>query len=324
MIRMIEESQSLSSKSAVCLSAIDLADVVGSPLVELKEEFAKNFGTTQSLSYIPAELVRDYLSQRGFEYPSKVISFQMLKGGVAKTTSALNMGLRASMLGAKVLFVDLDQQANLTFALGHTNENAPVWLDIFEKKVSIDSAITTINSHIDLIPSSLNNSVLERSLINSNRNWSESVKMQLDQIKLNYDLIIIDTAPALSATNTAVTVASDLVVLPVNPDKFSILGFEKNYQELQDIKKDFKTNTQIKVLFTKFDAREKMSAEYLEAFIQKYPDILMKSYIRVSSDAKNTLATSKSIYSTKSAAKEDYHLATLELLQFEKENLCHL
>ncbi|MBL7545862.1 MAG: ParA family protein [Bdellovibrionaceae bacterium] len=321
---MIEEASSLTAKSAVCLSAIDLADVVGLTLPQLKADFAKNFGTSHQLSYIPAELVREYLNQRGYKYPKKVVSFQMLKGGVAKTTSALNLGLRASMLGAKVLFVDLDQQANLTFALGHSDENAAVWLDIFEKKVSIEAAIKTINSHIDLIPSSLNNSVLERALINSNRNWSQSIKSQLAQVGLNYDLIIIDTAPALSATNTAVTVASDLVVLPVNPDKFSILGFEKNYQELQDIQKDFKIHADIKVLFTKYDAREKMSGEYLELFIQKYPNILLKSYIRVSSDAKNTLATSKSIYSTKSSAKEDYHLVTLELLEFQKENLCHL
>lgn len=324
MIRMLEETQSLTSKSAVCLSAIDLADVVGMTLPELKADFFQRFGLNQNLTYIPAELVREYLIQRKFKYPKKVISFQMLKGGVAKTTSALNIGLRASMLGAKILFVDLDQQANLTFALGHLDENSAVWLDIFEKKVSIESAIKTINSNIDLIPSSLNNSVLERSLISSNRNWSESVKNQLDQILLNYDWIIIDTAPALSATNTAVTVASDLVVLPVNPDKFSILGFDKNYQELQDIKTDFKIMADIKVLFTKYDAREKMSGEYLDAFIEKYPDILLKSYIRVSADAKNTLATSKSIYSTKSAAKEDYHLVTLELLNLEKDNLCHL
>jgi chromosome partitioning protein len=324
MIRLIEESQSLTSKSAVCLSAIDLAEVVGMSLADLKADFSIHFGLNQNLSYLPAELVREYLGKREFKYPKKVISFQMLKGGVAKTTSALNIGLRASMLGAKVLFIDLDQQANLTFALGHTDETAPVWLDIFEKKVSIESAIKPINSNIDLIPSSLNNSVLERAMINSNRNWSESVKSQLDQISLNYDLIIIDTAPALSATNTAVTVASDMVILPVNPDKFSILGFEKNYQELQDIKKDFKITADIKVLFTKYDAREKMSSEYLDAFIQKYPDILLKSYIRVSSDAKNTLATSKSIYSSKSSAKEDYHLVTVELLKLEKDNLCHL
>lgn len=322
---MIEEkNQSLTAKSAVCLSAIDLAEVVGLSRQELKDELFESMEISENMSYLPAELVREYLIKKGYKYPKKIISFQMLKGGVAKTTSALNIGLRASMLGAKVLFVDLDQQANLTFALGHTDETAPVWLDIFEKKNSIESAIKTINSNIDLIPSSLNNSVLERAFINSNRNWSESVKNYLSQIGLNYDLIIIDTAPALSATNTAVTVASDMVVLPVNPDKFSILGFEKNYQELQDIKKDFKIPANIKVLFTKYDAREKMSGEYLELFIKKYPSILLKSYIRVSSDAKNTLATSKSIYSTKSSAKEDYHLVTLELLELEKEELCRL
>ncbi len=324
MIRMIEEqqNQTLSNRSSFCLSSVDLAEVVGLDLQHLKKEFSEIMGTDTppSLSYIPPELVREYLIKKNFIYPKKIISFQMLKGGVAKTTSALNIGLRASMLGAKVLFVDLDQQANLTFALGHTDENASVWLDIFEKKASIESAIKSINSHIDLIPSNLNNSVLERAFINSNRNWSDSIKTQLEQIRLNYDLIVIDTAPALSATNTAVTVASDLVVLPVNPDKFSILGFGKNYQELEDIKKDFKIKADIKVLFTKYDAREKMSGEYLEFFIQQYPSILLKSYIRVSSDAKSTLAASKSIFSSKSSAKEDYHLVTLELMNLNRRS----
>ena len=159
MIQMLEENQSLTAKSAVCLSAIDLSEVVGLSKQEMKDELSETMEISESMTYMPAELVREYLIKKGYKYPKKIISFQMLKGGVAKTTSALNIGLRASMLGAKVLFVDLDQQANLTFALGHTDETAPVWLDIFEKKSSIESAIKTINSNIDLIPSSLNNSV---------------------------------------------------------------------------------------------------------------------------------------------------------------------
>jgi chromosome partitioning protein len=250
--------------------------------------------------------------------PHKVISVQMLKGGVAKTTSALNIGLGAAHYGARVLFVDMDQQANLTFALGmdiDAAEEKPVWLDIVEKKSTIQEAVVKLSDKIDLIPSNLNNSVLDRVLLNSNRNWSQAVKTPLELIRKNYDLILIDTAPALSATNTAVTVASDLVILPVNPDRFSYRGLEKHLEELREIKKDFDLGLTEKILFTKFDGREKVSHELLQKCMDSFEDLLMKSYIRTSTEVKNTIGTGKTIYQTKSSAREDYDLITREVLE---------
>lgn len=252
------------------------------------------------------------------KFPHKVTSVQMLKGGVAKTTSVLNIGLGAAQYGARVLFIDMDQQANLTFALGvdiDKAEEMPVWLDIVEKKASIQDCIVKLTDKIDLIPSNLNNSVLDRVLLNSNRNWSQAVKNPLDLIRHNYDLILIDTAPALSATNTAVTVASDEVILPVNPDRFSYMGMEKHLEELREIKKDFDLDLTEKILFTRFDGREKTSHELLQRCMESFADQLMKSYVRTSTEVKNTIGTGKSIYQTKSNAREDYDLVTREVLE---------
>lgn len=180
-------------------------------------EIEKKLGPQSYKSLIEPKVVRRYLSQKGYRYHHQVISFQMLKGGVAKTTSCLNFGLRAAMYGASVLFVDLDQQANLSFALGAENEHASVWVDILEKKAKIEDVRIPIAQNIDLIPSSLNNSVLDRVLLASNRNWAQAVSGPLSTIKGQYDLVLTDTAPNLSAINTAVTCASDVVVLPINP-----------------------------------------------------------------------------------------------------------
>jgi chromosome partitioning protein len=251
-------------------------------------------------------------------FPKKVVSVQMLKGGVAKTTSVLNIGLGAAHYGARVLFIDMDQQANLTFALGVDAEEAedmPVWLDIVEKKCTIQESVHKLTDNIDLIPSNLNNSVLDRVLLNSNRNWALAIKTPLEQIRKNYDLILIDTAPALSATNTAVTVASDEVILPVNPDRFSYMGLEKHLEELREIKKDFDLDLTEKILFTRFDGREKVSHELLQKCIDSFEDLLMKNYIRTSTEVKNTIGTGKSIYQTKSNAREDYDLITREVLE---------
>jgi chromosome partitioning protein len=299
-----------------CISLSDLAAFleISPPQAKAQAELALN-RKIKSPWLVPED-VRTTLLAAGYKYPQKVISVQMLKGGVAKTTSVLNMGLRAAMYGARVLFIDLDQQTNLSFALGVEDESLPVWVDIIEKKKSIEECVRFIEPHVDLIPSSLNNSVMDRVLMNSNRNWAQAVKVPLEKIRHRYDLILIDTAPALSATNTAVTIASDEVILPVNPDKFAMLGLEKNLLELADIKVDFDLQFIRKILFTKFDGREKTSHELLQKCIDSFADELMTGYIRTSSEVKNSVRSGKSLFSGKSPVKADYDLVTREVLGF--------
>lgn len=299
-----------------CISLSDLAAFleISPPQAKAKAEAALNKKIKSP--WLAPEDVRTTLLASGYKYPQKVISVQMLKGGVAKTTSVLNMGLRAAMYGARVLFIDLDQQANLSFALGVEDESLPVWVDIVEKKKSIEECVRFIEPHVDLIPSSLNNSVMDRVLMNSNRNWAQAVKVPLEKIRHRYDLILIDTAPALSATNTAVTIASDEVILPVNPDKFAMLGLEKNLLELADIKVDFDLQFNRKILFTKFDGRENTSHELLQKCIDSFADELMTGYIRTSSEVKNSVRSGKSLFAGKSPVKADYDLVTREVLGF--------
>jgi chromosome partitioning protein len=303
-------------KGGPMLSLTDLSQFLEIPAAEVKEKIKKLTGKKLESHHIEPDLVRQLLLNEGYQYPRKVLSVQMLKGGVAKTTSALNIGTRAAMYGARVLFIDLDQQANLSFALGIDNDEHPVWIDIVEKKKNIDECVRFIEDNVDLIPSSLNNSVLDRVLLNSNRNWAQAVKAPLEKIKHRYDLVVIDTAPALSAVNTAVTVASDEVLLPVNPDKFALMGLKKNLEELEDLAQDFTLDFATRVLFTKFDGREKTSHELLQKCIDSFEDLMMKSYIRSSSEVKNTIRSHRGLYEGKSPVKTDYDNVTRELLGF--------
>ena len=297
-----------------CLSLTDLAALLKAPAQEVLSDLQKTVGPLRTTAHLPPPLVRQYLASKGVRIPHLVISMQMLKGGVAKTTSALNLGLRASMYGAKVLFIDMDQQANLTFALGVEDENLPVWVDVVEKRKQLEEVVIPIEPGIDLIPSSLNNSVLDRVLLTGSRNWSQSVKGPLASLKDRYDLIIIDTAPNLSAINTAVTCASDRILLPVNPDKFSLLGVRKHLQDLQELKAEFHLDFTAQVLFTRYDGREAASREILAQCVTEFEDLLMKTYIRTSAEIKNSIGSAKTIFSTKSNAKEDYDLVTREVL----------
>jgi chromosome partitioning protein len=297
-----------------CLSLNDLAALFGEEPKEILKDLQRVCGPQRTVNHIYPETVRKYIYSRGLKLPQKVVSFQMLKGGVAKTTSALNFGLRAAMYGARVLFIDLDQQANLTFALGIEDESRPVWVDVVEKRLPLKDVRIEIEPGIDLIPSSLNNSVLDRVLLAGNRNWAQAVKGPLKEVKAEYDLIVLDTAPNLSAINTAVTCASDLVVLPINPDKFSLLGVRKHLADLADLKKDFDLEFDSRILFTKFDARESSSRDILGACIGEFEDLLLKNYVRTSADIKNHIGSSRTIFATKSNAKEDYDLVTKEIL----------
>lgn len=302
----------------LCLTSQDLALALNVSVQEIYEKIKQVESSPRSLTYIAPETARKILQNSGRELSRRVISFQMLKGGVAKTTSAFHFGWRASMYGAKVLFIDLDQQANLTFSLTAglkmDTENLPVWVDLLEKKVSIQDLIVPLPGGIDLIPSSLNNSVLERVLMNSQRNWSKAVRQHLHEIKERYDLIIIDTAPSLSLINTAVTCASDEVILPINPDKFSVLGVEKHLKDLKELQQEFGLNLKSRILLTRFDSREALSHEILTRSIDQFEDLLMKHYIRASAEIKNAVGAKRSLFAAKSKAKEDYDLMTRELL----------
>lgn len=301
------------------ISLSDLAKFLELKPEEVRHQLSVGKKEKWQGTHIPPQRVRELLLNLNYKFKPQVISFQMLKGGVSKTTSAMNLGLRAAMYGARVLFIDLDQQANLTFALGCEEEQPLVWLDVVEKKATAKDCVLTLEDHIDLIPSSLNNSVMDKVLMNSNRNWVQAVKTPLENLKKNYDLIIIDTAPALSAINTAVCVASDKVILPVNPDRFSMLGLEKNLEELIEIKKDFDLTFAPQILFTKFDGREKLSHELLEKCIEKYDGLLMNNYIRVSSEVKNSIGGAKNIFQGKSSVKEDFDLTAREMLEWATE-----
>jgi chromosome partitioning protein len=285
------------------------------------EEFRRAYQVKNSAVSVDSSEVRDFLTRGGFRYPKKVISFQMLKGGVAKTTTAFFVGQRLAHYGAKVLFVDLDQQANLSYALGFENENHPVWVDLIEGRKSVEELLVPLDENVDLIPSNLNNSVLDRVLMRTQRNWAMCVKGPLQKIVNNYDFVLIDLAPALSVINTAATVASSLVILPTNPDKFSMIGLKKHLDELKVTQAEFAAEFETKILFTKFDAREKMSELYLKECLQNYEDLLFQTYIRSSADVKNSLELKKDIFASKLGIRNDFDDLALEILNLKAGQL---
>jgi len=314
--------QQTGSQTEYFLSIAELGELLGitvqgvHQLIKRHKLESEKIGSQKWLS---PQTVRQVLESRGVKYKRQIISIQANKGGVGKTTTAYHIAIRASMYGARVLCVDLDMQGNMTQAFQVKDSRVPVFYDVFKGKIEIKDAIFPVSQHVDILGSHLANSKLDKTLSQDNKlNPSGVILHQLSPIIEKYDLVILDCAPAFSHLNTCVALASDMVIVPVNPDPFAVEGLSQTMEELADIKKEFKSNFSIKILFNKYDAREKSSFDYLTTLSSKYAGLFFKSFIRNNADLKNAIIAKKSVFDYKQApAREDYDLLTREILELK-------
>lgn len=276
---------------------------------------------------ILAHDVRRILEARGYHYPeaARVVSFMMCKGGVGKTTSTYYLAQRLSAYGCRVLAVDADSQGNMTSAFNleqfgcEVDAETPILVDVLTNQCSIQEAIIAVTPTLHLIPSNPLNANLEGKIREHHKNPSTPVKRALAPLLDHYDYILVDCAPALNLTNTAIVSASDMVVLPVAPDKFSQLGLDQTLQEIGQIEQDFSLQIAKRIIFTKFDAREFTSLKYLAEIADKHKDKRFETAIRTCADVKNAITRKEDLFSLKkSNAKEDYDAFAQELMGLDK------
>ena len=162
----------------------------------------------------------------------KVIALSNQKGGVGKTTTAVNLGVGLAKQGNKVLLIDADAQVNLTMALGYAKpDDIPVTLstimqDIMDdKSVGVQGAILHHNEGVGLLPSNIELSGLEVRLINAISRESV-LKTGINQVKKNYDYVLIDFMPSLGMLTINALSAADSVVIPKQPHYLSAKGLE--------------------------------------------------------------------------------------------------
>jgi chromosome partitioning protein len=251
-------------------------------------------------------------------FEKSIISFQIVKGGTGKTTITHAFAIRANLYGAKVLCIDLDQQGNLTQAFGVNCDNSPVMVDIIDDTALMDRAIVNITSGLDILPSRIENAVLDNHLMLNKHPLDRVYKNIINTVIENYDLIVIDCPPALGQSVTAATLASDTIIFPLTPEKFSLSGLEISYKEISTINKRFNTSCNFKILLNKFDMRTALSSEVLAKIMNHalFQKMTFNTFIRSCQDFPNMLYATTNIFSnTKySAAKDDIDLLTKEIL----------
>src|SRR5262245_39908980 len=163
------------------ITPIELVDCLGGITVQgvykaLKTHNIPTQMTSNRRKIIPSQGIRKLFEERGFQYPKHIISFQIVKGGVGKTSLSFCLAVRASHYGARVLAIDLDQQGNLTRSFNVEARDKPVWLNLFRDKVQIENAIVKLSNSLHVIPSNLNNSRLDTELTQASANLKDLIK----------------------------------------------------------------------------------------------------------------------------------------------------
>lgn len=306
-----------------CLTPSDLVGVLGGITIQgvykaLKSHQIEVITTNSRRKKIPPEGVRKLFIERGFKYPNINLSFQIVKGGVGKTSLSYALGLRANHYGAKVLLIDLDQQGNLTRSFGIEARDNPVWLNIVRDNVPVSSSIIPLSNTLHLLPSNLNNSRLDIELTQTTPNLKDLIKDKLSGIRENYDLVIMDCPPALNKINLSATCASDTVLIPLNPDPYAMDGLDFTLAELERIKREFKLHFNFKIVWNRYDARERLGAIYMHDLARNEEKIknTLPVVIRVDTSLKNSIFDAKSIFDLpkNSAIREDIDQFTKEVL----------
>ena len=303
------------------ITPADLADILGGITVQgvykvLKVHNIPTETTNTNRKLISPLGVRQVLEERGFKYPEQIVSFQIVKGGVGKTSLSFSLAVRASHYGAKVLAIDLDQQGNLTRSFGVDARDRAVWLNVYRDGIGLNEAIVNVAEGLDLIPSNLNNSRLDVELTQSSANLKDMIRDKIASIRHHYDLIVIDCPPAINKINTAVTCASDTVIIPINPDPYAMDGLDFTISELNRIKKEFKVHFDYKIIWNRFDQRERLGTIYMHelASSKEYMEKLIPVVIRTDASLKNAVFDQKSVFELRGSIKEDIDRFTREVL----------
>ena len=209
----------------------------------------------------------------------RVISFANQKGGVAKTTTTLNLGVALSEQGLKVLLVDLDPQGNLTMSQGLNPDTIErSMFDVLVHRLPIDEVIHHVE--VDLAVSSIDLAGAELAL-SSMIGRERALEKALAPVRESYDYVLIDTPPSLGLLTINALVASNGVIVPVQCEYLSLRGLVQLENTLSMIRENLNPSVGIEgILPTMFDSRTLHSREAVEILQENFGDLVFDTKIR--------------------------------------------
>lgn len=275
---------------------------------------------------ITPDQARQIAEMRGLAYPKLVINVHNVKGGVGKTTTVHVLSARAAMLGFKVLVVDLDQQGNCSRSFGvfGSPKDYKTMLDLYEDhknnskgSLKAKDLIKELNPFLHLIPSNLSMANMDMVMtLDTSINAKEFFSDMLEDVAGDYDLIVLDSPPALSTLTASAHAFSDIVLLPINPDEYSVDAISLNFNHLQRLVRNQRLEIQPMIFVNKYDSRPKIDFKIVSEIHQgDFGQFMCEAAVRQTSTIKAEFEKGKTLWdlSKGSPALDDFNNLLLEV-----------
>lgn len=283
------------------------------------------------VSYFPIIFAPDKVSVQfsifNFQFSiynmAKVIAILNFKGGVGKTTTAINLAAALHQRKKKVLVIDIDFQCNATATLGFRPKDGDSIYELFTVKDIRTLPLYEREKGFDFIPSSMNMKNFNEIMASRNRR-EYILKKLVDTLRDNYDYIFIDCPPNGGLLNTNAMCAADSIIIPLDCEPYSLQGVITILDEIKSIKDD-EVNPDVEILgflLTRYDAVLSIHKEAANMMRERYPGKVFNAKIRKNTSLSKASAQGKTIfeYDPSSAGAADYDQLAREILKQKQQS----
>jgi len=215
------------------------------------------------------------------EFMGKVIAIANQKGGVGKTTTAINLSAGFAVLEYKTLLIDADPQANSTSGLGHDPRNIQnsIYECIIDDLHPEKTILHTSTPNLDIIPAHIDLVGAEIEMINM-PNREKMMKKAIDKIRDNYDFIMIDCSPSLGLITVNALAAADSVIIPVQCEYFALEGLGKLLNTIKIVQSRMNQQLDIEgILLTMYDTRLRLAKQVVEEVRTHFQQMVFNTII---------------------------------------------